>query len=64
MIPDTRYYILVRMNPTGSFLKFVLGFLTFIGLSFVVTFSVNSYTASHDAAKQTASAIQAMLEQK
>ena len=52
------------MNPTGSFLKFVLGFVTFIGLSFVVTFSVNTYTNSHDAAKQTASAIQAMLEQK
>ena len=52
------------MDPTGSFLKFLLGFLTFIGLSFAVTFSVNTYTTSQDAAHQTASAIQAMLEQK
>ena len=52
------------MDPTGSFLKFLLGFLTFIGLSFAGTFSVNAYTNSHDAAKQTASAIRAMLEQK
>ncbi len=52
------------MNPTGSFLKFVLGFLTFIGLSFIVTFSVNTYTMAQNGEKQTATAIEAMLEQK
>jgi hypothetical protein len=52
------------MNPTGSFLRFLLGFFTFIGLSFLVTFSVNTYTVTQNSEKQTAAAIQAMLEQK
>ncbi len=52
------------MNPTGSFFRFVLGFLTFISVSFIITFAVNSYTVAQDEQHQTASAIQAMLVQK
>ena len=51
------------MDPTGSFFKFVLGFLTFISVSVALTYAVSTYTASQEAAKQTATALQAMLEQ-
>ena len=54
----------MKPNPTGSFFKFVLGFLTFISVSFVLTFAVTNYAAKQDAQKQTAAAIQAMLVQK
>lgn len=52
------------MNPAGSFFRFLLGFLTFISVSFVVTFFVSTYSTSQDAEKQTAAALQAMLEEK
>lgn len=51
-------------NPTGSFFRFVIGFLTLISVSFVVTFTVNKYATSQDAARQSAAAIQAMLESR
>jgi hypothetical protein len=34
----------MKQSPTGSFLKFTIGFLVFISLSFGVTFAVNEYT--------------------
>ena len=52
------------MTPAGSFFRFLLGFLVFISTSFILTFAVNTYTVSQDAAYQTAAAIQAMLQQK
>src|SRR3989344_4478786 len=61
-IPDTIYDILMMMNSTNSFLKFTLGFLTLISVSFVITFAVNSYTVAQDEQQQTAAAIQSMLE--
>ena len=48
-------------NPTGSFFKFLSGFLTFITVSFVVTYAVTTYTEKQNAEKQTAAAIEAML---
>ncbi len=50
--------------PVGSFLRFVVGFMLFISISFGVTYAVNSYTTKQDTEKQTAAAIQAMLEKK
>ena len=52
------------MNPAGSFLKFTIGFLTFIGVSFGITFTVSTYEMSQSAEKQAAAAIEAMLVQK
>ncbi len=49
------------MNPAGSFFKFTIGFLTFISVSFGITFAVNTYEISKSAEKQAAAAIQAML---
>ena len=49
---------------TGSFFRFFLGFVTFIGVSFIVTFTVNKYATAQDADKQAAAAIQAMIERR
>jgi len=50
--------------PLSSFLRFFIGFMLFISMSFGVTFAVNSYTASQEKTQQTAAALQAMLKQK
>jgi len=52
------------MSSTGSFLKFTVGFLTFISVSFIVSFAVNTYEVSKSAEEQTAAAIETMLESK
>lgn len=52
------------MDPAGSFLKYVLGFLTFISLSFIITYAVNTYTVAQDQQKQTAAAFQALVSSK
>lgn len=44
-----------------SFFRFVIGFLTFICVSFGVTFAVNVYSNSQQTQQQTASAFEAML---
>lgn len=51
-------------TPVGSFLRFFLGFMLFISISFGVTLAVNSYTANQSIEQQTAAALQAMLIQK
>lgn len=51
-------------SPVGSFLKFAIGFMVFISVSFGVTIAVNVYAQKQDAERQTAAALQAMLEQK
>jgi len=56
--------ILFSMSSTGSFLKFTVGFLTFISVSFIVSFAVNTYEVSKSAEEQTAAAIETMLESK
>jgi len=48
--------------PVGSFVRFLIGFLTFITVSFGVTIAVNTYATAHDAQQQTAAAEQAMLK--
>lgn len=50
------------MSSANSFLKFTLGFLTLISVSFVITFAVNTYTVAQDQQKQTAAALQALVE--
>jgi len=52
------------MNPASSFFRFTLGFLTFISVSFIITLAVNTYEVSQNSEKQTAAAIQTMLEYK
>jgi hypothetical protein len=52
------------MNPASSFVRFALGFLTFISVSFLVTFAVHSYTLAQDASAQAAAALQAMVSEK
>ncbi len=51
-------------SSSSSFFKFTLGFLTFISLSFVLTFAVTKYSVQQEADRQTAAAIQAMLVPK
>jgi len=52
------------MNPAGSFFRFLLGFLTFISVSFVITYAVSSYTIAQDEREQTAAAIRALVAEK
>jgi hypothetical protein len=47
--------------PLNSFLRFLLGFMLFISMSLGVTFAVNSYATSRDAATQQAAAAAVML---
>lgn len=49
--------------PVGSFVKFSLGFLVFISISFGVTIAVNTYTVAQTGEEQAAAAIAAMLKQ-
>ena len=55
---------MMSMQPsaTGSFLKFVLGFMTFIGISFGVTVAVSQYSASQTLAQHAAAAQALMLQ--
>lgn len=49
-------------NPPGSFFRFLLGFLTFISMSFAITFAVNTYTIAQDEHEQTAAVFEALVE--
>jgi len=49
-------------SPVGSFLRFFLGFMLFISVSFGVTFAVNTLATDQAGEQQTATAIQAMLK--
>ncbi len=51
----------MQPTPESSFFRFLLGFLTFISLSFVVTYAVNSYTIAQESKEQTAAAFQALV---
>ena len=48
-------------SPVGNFLRFFLGFMLFISISFGVTFAVNSYSTQQAVEQQAAAALQAML---
>jgi len=52
----------MERDPTNSFFKFMLGFLTFISVSLALTFAVSSYSFSRDAEEQTAAAFKALVE--
>ena len=51
-------------SPVGSFLRFFIGFMLFISISFGVALTVNSYTAKQSAEQQTAAALKAVLERQ
>lgn len=51
----------MQESGISSFSKFTLGFLTFIFISFGVTFAVNTYTAEKDADQAAAAALAEML---
>lgn len=50
--------------PVGSFVRFLVGFLTFISISLGVTVAVNHYAQVADAERQQAAAFEAMLKIK
>ncbi|MEK7134053.1 MAG: hypothetical protein AAB804_03200 [Patescibacteria group bacterium] len=51
-------------DPANSFLRFFVGFIVFISVSFGVTFAVQTYATTQNAAKQQAAAAATMLEYK
>lgn len=53
----------MNQAPVGSFVRFLVGFLTFISVSFGVTIAVNVYASTQDAESQAAAALSAMLKQ-
>lgn len=61
---DRRGTIGAPMNSASSFLRFVLGFLTFISLSFALTYLVGTYTIAQEKEEQAAAALQALLGEK
>ena len=48
-------------KSVNSFLRFTLGFLGFLGISFGITFGVNTYTTQQTAAANQAAALQALM---
>ncbi|HVU75381.1 MAG TPA: hypothetical protein VHD38_00910 [Candidatus Paceibacterota bacterium] len=52
------------MKPAqvGSFVRFLVGFLTFIGVSLGVTVAVNSYAIAQESAQQQAAAFSALVQ--
>ncbi|MBI5645124.1 hypothetical protein HY970_03430 [Candidatus Kaiserbacteria bacterium] len=50
----------MQQSPISSFLKFLIGFLTLISVSFGVTYAVNTIAQSQDAS-QSASAAKALM---
>ena len=55
-------YYTVSMNPADSFFKFLVGFVTFISVSFIITFAVSSYTIVQEEQKQTAAVFRALID--
>jgi hypothetical protein len=47
----------MQPSATGSFLKFTMGFLVFISLSFGLTYAVNSYTTAQQQQQAAAAAM-------
>lgn len=52
----------MQPQPVNSFFKFAVGFLTFISISFGVTYAVNTYAAAKDADQAAAAAFAKMLQ--
>lgn len=51
----------MQQSPAGSFARFLAGFLTFISVSFGVTYAVNRQTQAQDARNEAAAARALML---
>lgn len=51
----------MKPAPVGSFVRFLVGFLTFIGVSLGVTVAVNSYAVAQSQAEHAA-ALQALIQ--
>jgi hypothetical protein len=49
--------------PVGSFVRFLVGFLTFISVSLGLTIAVNTYASAKDT-QQAAAAAKALMLQK
>ena len=52
----------MQASPTGSFLKFTFGFVTFLVLSFGLTLAVTSYTQTQTTQQAAAAAFALMLQ--
>lgn len=52
----------MRKSPTGSFLRFVIGFFVFISVFFGVTIAVQRVSDNEQAAQQAAAAEAEMLK--
>jgi len=52
----------MRPSPTGSFLRFVIGFFVFISVSFGVTYLVQTISSQQQAEQQAAAAEALMLK--
>ena len=52
----------MQKTPTGSFLKFTFGFLTFLVLSFGITVAVSDYSKTQSVEQQAAAAEAMMLK--
>lgn len=48
-------------SPLQSFLRFTIGFMVFLSVSFGVTFAVNTISTAQEKERQTASAYEAMV---
>jgi hypothetical protein len=52
----------MQKSPTGSFLKFTFGFVTFLVLSFGLTIAVSSYSKTQSTQQAAAAALSMMLK--
>jgi hypothetical protein len=55
------YNMDMKPAPVGSFVRFLVGFLTFIGVSLGVTIAVNSYAIAQQEHAQQAAAFEALV---
>jgi hypothetical protein len=51
----------MRQGGANSFLRFTLGFTLFIGLSFFITYAVNTISIAQEKERQVSAAYQVML---
>ncbi|HEY4526714.1 MAG TPA: hypothetical protein VJK53_02600 [Candidatus Paceibacterota bacterium] len=51
----------MQPTPTSSFFRFTVGFLTFISISFGLTYAVHTYTVIQERTQQAAAIRAAML---
>lgn len=52
----------MRQGGANSFFRFVLGFTTFIALSFFITYAVSTISIAQEKERQVGAAFQTMVE--